>query len=129
MDAPIKGSHELATGRTVLAMDRTLLAWVRTALSLISFGFTIYKVLQTFQKEGVAGPLNPSGPRNLGLFLILLGTIPLAMTSWQFSVTMRRQLGVSRRELLRNPSLLVAATIALLGLFLFFTIVTHLEVV
>ncbi len=54
-----KTSSELATQRTNLAVkrtlmgaDRTLMAWVRTALSMISFGFTIYKVLQGFQEHG-----------------------------------------------------------------------------
>ena len=36
---------ELAVERTVMAANRTLQAWIRTALSLISFGFTIYKIL------------------------------------------------------------------------------------
>ena len=57
-DAPPKTSNELALERTTLAddrtdlavertlmaLDRTLMAWVRTATSLISFGFTIYKL-------------------------------------------------------------------------------------
>ncbi len=59
-DAPPKTSNELAAerttladertdlavARTLLALDRTLMAWVRTATSLISFGFTIYKIFQ-----------------------------------------------------------------------------------
>ena len=126
MDAH-KSDDEMATGRTVLAMDRTLLAWVRTSLSLISFGFTIYKVLQAVQKEGIAGVLRPTGPRNLGLFLILLGTLPLGLALVRFWVSMRRHLGVSRRDLLLNPGLLVATIISLLGLFLVFTIVAHME--
>ena len=43
---------DLATTRTLMAADRTLMAWIRTALSLLSFGFTIYKLLDAFQKSG-----------------------------------------------------------------------------
>ncbi|WP_424819733.1 YidH family protein [Salinisphaera sp.] len=42
----------LASRRTVMAADRSLMAWVRTALSMISLGFTIYKLLQAFQDSG-----------------------------------------------------------------------------
>jgi uncharacterized membrane protein YidH (DUF202 family) len=36
----------LAMDRTWLAHERTLMAWVRSAASMISFGFTVYKVFQ-----------------------------------------------------------------------------------
>jgi len=42
----------LATDRTLMAADRSLMAWIRTALSMISFGFTIYKLLQGFAASG-----------------------------------------------------------------------------
>ena len=42
----------LAASRTLMAADRSLMAWVRTGLSMISFGFTIYKILQGFQEAG-----------------------------------------------------------------------------
>ncbi|WP_208102982.1 DUF202 domain-containing protein, partial [Escherichia coli] len=50
--APKKTATELAADRTLMAADRSLMAWVRTALSMISFGFTIYKILQGFQQSG-----------------------------------------------------------------------------
>lgn len=40
-----KLGDRLAIERTVMAAERTLLAWVRSGVSLISFGFTIYKVV------------------------------------------------------------------------------------
>jgi len=38
-----------ATDRTTMAADRSLMAWIRTALSMISFGFTVYKLPQGFE--------------------------------------------------------------------------------
>jgi putative membrane protein len=64
---------DLATGRTVMAVDRSLMAWIRTALSMISFGFTIYKILDGLQQSG--GSLaHDYNPRTIGLFLTGLGT-------------------------------------------------------
>ena len=125
----LPNNNQLAVGRTVLALDRTLMAWVRTALSLISFGFTIYKFLQSIEKDVAAAALRPSGPRSLGLFLIVMGTGPLILAIVQFCLAMRRKLGVSLARLLLNPSLILAAAIAILGLVLFISLVTHWEVI
>jgi uncharacterized membrane protein YidH (DUF202 family) len=46
----------LATDRTLMAADRSLMAWIRTALSMISFGFTIYKLLQGFAARAPSSP-------------------------------------------------------------------------
>ncbi|MEJ8824851.1 DUF202 domain-containing protein [Variovorax humicola] len=35
-----------------MAADRSLMAWVRTGLSMISFGFTIYMVIEGFAQQG-----------------------------------------------------------------------------
>jgi uncharacterized membrane protein YidH (DUF202 family) len=42
----VSESTLLAVDRTRLAHERTLMAWVRTATSMISFGFTIAKLVQ-----------------------------------------------------------------------------------
>jgi len=65
---------DLAVTRTALALERTLMAWVRTALSMISFGFTIYKFLHGLHDAGTIQLHRPNGPRNIGLFLVVLGT-------------------------------------------------------
>ena len=67
-----------AADRTVMAADRTLMAWVRTALSLMSFGFTIYKLLQGFQAAGTMLP-HADSPRRVGLFLTGLGAVAMVM--------------------------------------------------
>ena len=52
-----RSDPDLATTRTLMAADRTLMAWIRTSLSLLSFGFTIYKILQGFAESGALGRL------------------------------------------------------------------------
>src|ERR1700755_3084179 len=76
--APARDANDLAQERTPMAADLSLMAWLRTALSMISFGFTIYKLLQGFAEKG--GELGRAGsPRNIGLFLTGLGTVAMIM--------------------------------------------------
>jgi putative membrane protein len=70
---------DLAVDRTILSAGRNLLAWVRTSISLIGLGFTIYKFLQSLHEKGMAPGIRPSGPRNIALLLIGLGTFPLIL--------------------------------------------------
>jgi riboflavin-specific deaminase-like protein len=64
----------MAADRTLMAADRSLMAWVRTALSMISFGFTIYKLLQGFEEAGTQ-LTHASSPRAMGMFLTGMGTV------------------------------------------------------
>ncbi len=117
---------DLAVNRTLLAASRTLMAWVRTALSMIGFGFTIYKVLQELQKSGIQLTIRIQGPRNLGLFLIGLGTLSALMGGleyWQGVRDVRKRYGVAAR---RFP-LILAGLIAVLGLYLFVSIILKAE--
>jgi putative membrane protein len=68
--------------RTVLAAERTLMAWIRTAISLITFGFSLYKILQyAMELESKAGgtAVRSQSPRNVGLLLIGLAMVILVI--------------------------------------------------
>jgi putative membrane protein len=68
----------LAVHRTLMGADRSLMAWIRTALSMVSFGFTIYKILQNFAEQG--GALGAAGqPRVVALFLIGVGNASILL--------------------------------------------------
>ena len=54
-ETPPKLEDALATERTRMAADRTLMGWIRTALSMIGFGFTIFKFLESIQSREVGG--------------------------------------------------------------------------
>jgi len=96
---------DMAATRTLMAADRTLMAWVRTSLSLSSFGFTIYKVLHALAESGTNLPHGQT-PRDVGLVLTGL----------------RRYMDVK----LTRPVFIMALLMSLLGLVLFFSIVTKL---
>lgn len=115
---------DLAESRTLMAADRTLMAWFRTALSMYSFGFTIYKLLQSFQEHGGTLP-EVHSPRNIGLFLIGMGTFAMIMGTIEYLGTIHelRKLGPVR---LARPSFVMALFMCAMGIVLFFGVVTRI---
>jgi putative membrane protein len=136
MDAPtqdqeqLKLSDRLAIERTILASDRSLLAWVRTSLSLIGFGFTIYKFLQSLMEQGVETALREQTPRNIGIFLLATGTLSLLLAVIEYVKTVKRlyhRTGVEVSRLYLNPNFLAAGAVFLLGAVLLFAIVFRIR--
>jgi putative membrane protein len=108
----------MAAQRTLMAADRSLMAWVRTGLSMISFGFTIYKILQGLAESGAA--LGAAAqPRVVGLFLIGLGTLSIVMGTVEY-LHRARELSAHGDVPIWRPCLVMAALLMLLSLFLFF---------
>ena len=115
---------DLAATRTLMAADRSLMAWIRTALSMISFGFTIYKLLETFQEKGVElRDLN--SPRNLGLFLTALGTASMVMGTLQYWETLK-ELRRHQPIPLWRSTFVIALIMSGTGVFLFLSIIIRL---
>ena len=106
---------DLGAVRTVLAADRTLMAWLRTSLSMLSFGFTIYKFLETAAKAGSLA--RPESPQRVGLFLVAMGTAAMVLGVIDYWVTIRmvQRTGAFRlgRAVLFMSLLLAAAGVAL----------------
>ncbi len=116
----------LATERTRMAADRTLMGWIRTALSMIGFGFTIYKFLDSMQaKEGGAqgiGILTQHSPRTVGLTLLSIGVFSLVIACvqhWQY----RKKLQSDQPYRPWDLGLVVAALVGLLGLAMIISII------
>jgi putative membrane protein len=128
----LKLSDKLAIERTILAADRSLLAWLRTSLSLIGFGFTIYKFLQyMLQQKGPELLLREQTPRNIGLFLVVIGTIPLLFEIVAYTRTLKRlhqRVDVEAPKLYWNPNFLAACAICLLGCLLLIALVFRIRV-
>lgn len=99
------------------------MAWVRTSLSLLSFGFTIYKVLEGFVSEGRG--LAPTLPRNAGLTLAFAGTLAMVLGIAEYISTQRR-LGSMHTATVKRFTLLMAVLMCLTGIALFLGIATHI---
>jgi putative membrane protein len=111
----------LAAERTLMAADRSLMAWIRTALSMISFGFTIYKLLQGFEEAGTQLP-HASSPRTMGMFLTGMGTLAIVLGTieyWYRLQDLRKQNSFA----IWRPSLVMALLMSAIGLFLFVGII------
>jgi putative membrane protein len=115
---------DLALERTLMAADRSLMAWVRTALSMISFGFTIYKLLQSFQQTA-SHVVADGSPRAIGLFLTGLGTVCMVMGSVEYWHRLRH-LRAQHHFRILQPSFVMALIMSATGLFLFVAIISKL---
>jgi putative membrane protein len=113
----------LSANRTLMAADRSLMAWLRTALSMISFGFTIYKLLQGLEEAGTHLP-HASSPRTMGMFLTGMGTLAMVLGTieyWYRLQDLRKQNNFS----IWRPSLVMALFMSVIGLFLFVGIIAR----
>ena len=107
--------------RTMMAADRSLMAWIRTSLSMISFGFTIYKLLQGFQEAGTS-LAHAGSPRTMGMFLTGMGTVAMVLGTIEYW-TRLRELRAYRAYRLWRPAFIIALVMSVTGLFLFIGII------
>jgi len=114
----------LAAQRTLMAADRSLMAWIRTGLSMISFGFTIYKLLEGFQAD-LASLGREASPRQLGLFLTGLGTVSVIIGTVEYWSRIRN-MAPDRRFSIWTPTFVMALIMSATGLFLFVGITSRL---
>ncbi len=100
------------------------MAWIRTALSMFSFSFAIYKVLQDFERAGNV-LRRENTPRNVGLFLAVMGTTAIVMGTIDYWYTLR-ELRQDNAFGLMRPALIMAIVMSITGLLLVVGIVTRL---
>ncbi|HVE23360.1 MAG TPA: DUF202 domain-containing protein [Acidocella sp.] len=106
-----------------MGADRTLMAVIRTSLSLISFGFTIFKVVQNLSDAKLI-KLNSSVP-HFGIGLVLLGILMLAtgivyhgQFMWRLRAIRKGLIaeGLIRGETPFPPSFTLGTALILLGI-------------
>lgn len=115
-EAAVEAAPDLGVMRTMMAADRTIMAWVRTSLSMLTFGYTIYKVLGEIQAIGNV-EIRDTAPRNAGVLLTVTGTLALFMGIAEYWTTLM----VLRRSYLfrlARPSLIMSIVLAGAGVFL-----------
>lgn len=118
----------LAIERSAMAANRTLMAWIRTALSMISFGFTIYKILLPVASEKLVMGRQVS-PKRIGILLIALGTVSVILGTIEYFHEMKHLDKMSKRDYKPlNFSTIMGAFVGLLGLFLIITMLINKEV-
>ena len=121
--------------RTRMAADRTMMAVTRTSLSLISFGFTIYKLIESLQDSGIGG-IKDTAARNFGVTLIGIGIATLAAGIFyqlRFMAGLRREreamraMGSLHAESAFPPSfnLILAVVLLIVGIFAIGSIAFH----
>ena len=108
---------DLSLQRTALSYERTLMSWIRTAVALISFGFTIYKAFEEFQKATPA-QTKIFTPRLVGLIMIAFGFIGLLFAEIQH-IRAYKKLKQDYPEIQQSLSSILAALILVFGLILF----------
>ncbi len=77
-------SAEFSWIRSDLSNLRTLLSWARTAVSMVGFGFTIYNFYDGILQDAGGGERMHDAARNLGLGLVLAGTVAMLIGIWNF---------------------------------------------
>lgn len=118
-DVPVN----LPVMNTLMAADRTLMSWTRTSLSLLSFGFTIFKILQALQEEGKF--VRSDVPRDAGLFLTAMGTLAMVMGTLEYWQTLRV---LDQQRIFSRPRspLIMAMIMSISGVLLFVSILWKL---
>lgn len=76
-------SAQMSWMRSDLSNIRTLLSWVRTSVSMIGFGFTIYN-FYSGALDNLGGMRGDNSARNLGLALVIAGTLAPLIALWNY---------------------------------------------
>lgn len=91
------------------------MGWIRTSFSMITFGFTIYKVLQELRDRTATAGAQEQEPRHLGLLLAAIGTVALIGACVQHRMYTKQ---LSHGKELWDLTFLVACLVAALGLLI-----------
>ena len=120
----LKLADRLAVQRTVLAADRTMLAGVRTSLAFIGFGFTIFNILKYLQEHAPVPLMRAHTPRNIGLFMLAAGTIPLFFMIVQYARILKRM--GKTDSVFSNPNFQMAGVVFLLGIVILVSLIGNI---
>lgn len=120
---PYNPQVELAKKRNYAAAERTLMAWIRTSLSLITFGFSLDRVINAIYSTSAATNQTLRLSTWFGLSFIALGVFALVGAIYQHRKELRKihQLNYVYTEQ-RSLSTVVATILVAIGVLAFITI-------
>jgi putative membrane protein len=111
---------EMAAERTMLAMERTLLAMVRTATTLLTFGFTIIKLLEEKARQTSPHPiLDLVSPKGVGLIMIAAGFVGLLLSTIHY-INLMKRMGYFTPKAYFSSSMIISYVILLLDFLMLF---------
>jgi len=111
----VSESTLLAVDRTRLAHERTLMAWVRTATSMISFGFTIAKLVP--DREADRGGLLDT--HTFASIMIAVALVALTLAAVQHRREMRALRSQYPDHVPYSNAMFVASMVAGFGILAF----------
>lgn len=112
----VPSQTRLAVERTLLAHENTLMAWERTSLSMITVGFSVYR-LAVFVRERDPDWLDPrqiAEARIYSSIFILMALLALSAAIWQHTRQIRR-LRIHAPDTPPSLALIVGVGVLLLG--------------
>ena len=112
----VSESTLLAVDRTRLAHERTLMAWVRTATSMISFGFTIAKLVPNRDNGRESWILDTHTFASIMIAVALVALTFAAIQHHREMRTLRAQYG---DRVPYSNAMLVASLVAAFGILAF----------
>jgi putative membrane protein len=116
---PVSESTLLAVDRTRLAHERTLMAWVRTAASMISFGFSIAKLVPNVGPGGTTGREAIFDTKTFASIMIGVALMALLAATIQDYREMKALRARYPSNVPRSTALAVAALVVGFGIFAF----------
>ncbi|MGZ3576739.1 MAG: YidH family protein [Vulcanimicrobiaceae bacterium] len=103
----------MAYDRTRVAYERTMLAWIRTATSLITFGFTVYKLFDVVEARGKQRGF--IGPHEFGLVLVCMGLLSLVLAAIEYRQSLA-ELGAEYHGKSHSTAVVLAILVGILGI-------------
>lgn len=103
--------------RTALSYERTLMSWIRTSTSMITFGFTLYKVFEEFQRDSSQARF--FSPRVVGIIMIAFGFLGLLFAQIQHT-TAYKKLRHQYPDIQPSLSSILSALVLVFAVLLFF---------
>ena len=120
IESSVSRPAPISDPRVYLAAERTFLAWIRTSVSLMGFGFLIARFGLWLREYGAMTSATPTMSLGMsswfGFIMVCVGALVCVMAAVRYRDYIRSlQCGVTNPPLNVKASLLVAATLALMG--------------